>query len=73
MPVRVFFAFAAEAHRRIRLKPEFGGIQTEVLICEHERRRESAIAERMGDGCHLDCFRPGADDQPYVRETQPSP
>jgi hypothetical protein len=26
MPVRIFFAWAAEAHRRIRFKPEFGGI-----------------------------------------------
>jgi len=73
MPVRVFFAGAAEAHRRIRLKPEFGGVECEVLIGENERRRQPAIAERMSDRPEFDGFRSGADDQPYVGETQSPP
>jgi hypothetical protein len=71
--VRIRFAWAAEAHRRIRLKPEFGGTESGVLIGEHERRRQTAIAERMGDGRQLDGFRSGADDQPYIGETQSPP
>ena len=73
MAVRVLLAGTAEAHRRIRFKPEFGGFESDVLIGEHERRRQAAIAERMGDWPLFDCFRPGADDQPYVGETQSSP
>src|SRR3954464_3258044 len=73
MPVRVFLAGAAEAHRRIRLKSEFGGIESGVLIGEHERRRQGAIAERMGDRRQFYSFRSGADDQPYVGKTQSFP
>jgi hypothetical protein len=73
MPVRVFVSPTPEAHRGIRLKPEFAGIESEVLAGEHERRRQAAIAQRMGDRRQLDGFRPGPDDQPYVGETQPSP
>ena len=71
--VRVLFAGAAEVHSRIRSKPEFGGIEREVLIGEHERRRQAAIAERIGDGRQFDGFRSGADDQPYVGEPQSPP
>lgn len=71
--VRIRFAWAAEAHGRISLKPEFGGIESDMLVCEHERRWQTAIAKRVGDGRQLDGFRSGADDQPYIGETQSSP
>jgi len=73
MAVRVLFAGTTEAHRRIRSKSEFGRIETDVLVGEHERRRQAAIAERVSDRSKFDGFRPGTDDQPYVRETQSSP
>jgi hypothetical protein len=71
--VRIGFAWAAEADGRIGLKPELGGIESEMLVSEHERRWHAAIAERMGDGRQFDGFRPGSDDQPYIGKTQSSP
>ena len=73
MAVRVLFAGAAELHRRIGVEPGFGETERKVLSGEHERRRQAAIAERMGDRRQFDGFRPGPDDQPYVGEMQPSP
>jgi hypothetical protein len=73
MPVRVFLAGAAEMHRGICCEAEFLGLETGVLTSEHKRRREAAIAKRMGDRRQFDGFRPGPDDQPYVGEMQPSP
>jgi hypothetical protein len=73
MAVRVLFAGAAEVHGRIGFKPEFSGTECKVLVRKHERRRQAAIAERMGDGRQFDRFRPGANDQLYVGKTQSSP
>ena len=73
MPVRILIATTTQAHGRIVLDPEFDWIERRVLIGEHQRRRQPAIAERMGNWCQFDCFGPGADDQPYVGETQSSP
>jgi hypothetical protein len=44
-----------------------------VLTGEDQRRRQAAPCERVGDGLQLDGFRPGAEDQPDIGETQPSP
>ena len=71
--MRIHFAWAAEAHRRIRLKPEFSGTESGMLVGEHEHRRQAALAERMGDGRQLDGFRSGPDDQPYIGEKQSPP
>jgi hypothetical protein len=73
VPVRVFLARTAEVDRRISLQLEFSEVKTGVLAGEHKRRRQAAIAQRLGDRRQFDGFRPGADDQPYVRETQSSP
>ena len=73
MPVRILFAGTTEAHRRIGLKPEFAGIESGVLVGEHERGGQAAIAECVGDWRQFYRFRSGTDDQPYVGETQSSP
>jgi hypothetical protein len=73
MTMRVLFAWAAEANRRESGKPELRGIERRVLAGEDQARRESAGGKRMGYGRQLDRFRPGPDDQPNIRETQPSP
>ena len=73
MPVRVFLAGTAEMHCGICCETEFLGFKPGVLAREHERRRQAAIAQRMGDRRQFDGFRPGPDDQPYVGEMQPSP
>jgi hypothetical protein len=44
-----------------------------MLIGEHQRWRQATVAERIGDRRQFDCFRSGADDQPYVSKTQASP
>ena len=73
MAMRVFVSSTAEVHCRICLNPEFLRIESRVLTCKHERWRQAAIAQRMGEGGQLNGLRPGPDDQPYVGETQPSP
>jgi hypothetical protein len=50
-----------------------GRIKRGMLPGEDPRGREAALGERVGDGGEFDRFRPGADDQPYVRGLQPSP
>jgi hypothetical protein len=73
MPVRILVARTAEMDGGVVLDAEFHRIKCWVLIGEHKRRRQPAIAERMGDWCHFDRFRPGADDQPDIGEFQSSP
>jgi hypothetical protein len=73
MPVRIFFAAAVEPFGVKVAEPEVVRLQRRVLAGEDERRRKPAPGERSGDGSQLDCFRPGADNQPDIRETQPSP
>jgi hypothetical protein len=71
--VRILMARTTEAHGRIVPDPELDWIERWVLIGEHQRRWQPAITERMSKWCEFDCFGPGADDQPYVSETQSSP
>jgi len=54
-------------------KAVFGGIEPGMLPGEDDRRLKPARGERMRYWGKLDCFRPGADDQPYVCGLQPSP
>jgi hypothetical protein len=44
-----------------------------MLTREDDRGRNPMGHERTGNRPHLDGFGPGADDQPDVGETQPSP
>jgi enoyl-CoA hydratase/carnithine racemase len=44
-----------------------------MLAREDDRRHNPMGHERAGDRLQLDGFGPGADDQPDVGETQPSP
>jgi hypothetical protein len=44
-----------------------------VLPGQHELRRKPERGQRTGDGLQFDGFRPGADDQPDIGRTQPSP
>jgi hypothetical protein len=44
-----------------------------MLAGEDERRHETALGERGGDGLQFDGFGPGPDDQPNVSKIQPSP
>jgi hypothetical protein len=73
MVVRVVLTRAAEAHGFEASKPEILEPQLRVLTSEHDRRPATASGQRMDDGCHFYCFRPGADDQPDIGETQYSP
>jgi hypothetical protein len=73
MPVRVRLAGAVEAHCRKAAKTELLGPQQRVLTGEHERRPAAASGQPLCDRTHFDCFRPGADHQPDIGETQYSP
>jgi hypothetical protein len=44
-----------------------------MLAAEDQRRRKASRGKRAGDGRQFYRFGPGADDQPDVGETQPSP
>jgi hypothetical protein len=44
-----------------------------MLSSEHERGPSAASGQRERNWSHLDRFRPGADHQPDVGETQYSP
>ena len=73
MAVRVFPAWATQSLHRISAKAEVVQFKRRMLARKHERRRKPALGERVRDRCHLDRFRPGADDQPDVGRTQYSP
>jgi hypothetical protein len=71
--VRVLLAGAGEIDPRIAVEPVLGRIERVVLPGEDQARVQAARGQRGGDGCQLDRFRPGANDQPYVPAIQPSP
>jgi hypothetical protein len=73
MRVRVLLAGAVEPDRGIGVQPIVRGIERFMLPGEDQRRFEPALGERVSERGQLDGFRPGPDDQPYVREWQPSP
>jgi hypothetical protein len=70
--LRVFLPGTAETNLAEVSKAERLGVEG-LLSRQHDRRREAARGERMGDGRQFDGFRPGPDDQPDIGETQPSP
>ena len=71
--VRILVAGTAEMHRRIAAQAVLGRVERLMLAGEDEPRLEAALGERVRDRGEFDGFRPGADDQPYVRGLQPSP
>jgi hypothetical protein len=70
--VRIFLAGAIERLGRQAIKAEFMGVQG-VLAGENEYGFDPVRGQRTGDGSEFYCFGPGADDQPDIGETQPSP
>ena len=71
--MRVLFASALEMLNREAAEAEIVRVKRGVLTREEDRGRKASGGEGIGDGCQLDCFRPGANHQPYVGDTQPSP
>ena len=50
-----------------------GGVEADMLAGKDQARPHIASGERSGDGGELDCFGPGADDEPDIRGVQTSP
>jgi hypothetical protein len=73
MSVRVLSAGAAKVHARESIEGKLARLEMRVLSGEDQRRCDAARDQRARDGLQFDGFRPGADDQPNVRGTQPSP
>ena len=53
--------------------PERAHVEARVLAGDDKPRHDAPRQQRIGNGVHLDRFGPGADHQPNVGETQPSP
>ena len=73
MDVRVLVARAIQFDPGEGLQPELVRRQRGMLPGEDQRRDQAVRRKGIGDGFELDGFGPGADDQPDVGETQPSP
>jgi len=73
VPVRILLAGAMQPLLAITREAEMLRIKSGVLAGKDERRRKPARGERVSNRCKLDCLGPGADDQPDIREIQPSP
>ncbi len=73
MPVRIFVAGAAQPVDRKIAETELRRVQLRVLPGEDDRRLESDFGKRIRDGCELDRFGPGANDQPNLYAIQSSP
>jgi len=73
MAVGVFLAGAVESDAGQGVEPELGGIERGMLAGQDYGGREAPRGQCAGDWRQLDRFRPGADDQPNIGETQPSP
>jgi hypothetical protein len=73
MLVRILLAGAAEALGGEPRQPELSDVEPGMLAGEQQAGLDPAIRQGSRDGRQFDCFGPGADDQPDVGETQPSP
>ena len=73
MTVRIFLASAAEIDSRKAIQPKFSRLQVAMLAGKYQRGRNALRMQGIGHGLQFDRFRPGADDQPYIPDTQPSP
>ena len=73
MGMRVFFAGAREVDCRVGVEAVVGKVKPGMLAGDDQRRNEPARGQRVGHGSEFYGFWPGADDQPDVGRTQPSP
>ena len=73
MRVRVFFTGALEIDRLIGVEAVVGEIKPGMLAGDDQRRNEPTRCQRVRYGSEFDGFWSGADDQPDVGRTQPSP
>jgi hypothetical protein len=71
--IGVRFPRAAETDGAIALQSMLMWIERRMLAGQDQARAQAARAKRVGDGGKLDRFGPGADNQPYVCDMQPSP
>jgi hypothetical protein len=72
MCMRIGLTGASEADERVSSQSKLLR-DKRMLVREDNRRHDAARLKRLGNGPHLDGFRPGADDQPDVAEPQSSP
>jgi hypothetical protein len=73
MRMRVFLTGAPEIDCLVGVKAVVGEVKAGMLARDDQRRKEPARCQRVSQGSEFDSFRPGADDQPDVGRTQPSP
>jgi hypothetical protein len=73
MAHRSFLPRTAEMVGHKVIEAEVSRAKAGMLSGEEEGRGHSGGRKRSGERRHLDGFRPGADDQPYIDATQPSP
>jgi len=71
--IGVRLAGTIESDRRIAFQAMLGRIERGMLAGEDQARLEAPRSEGVRDRCKLDGFGPGADDQPDMCRTQPSP
>jgi hypothetical protein len=72
MAVRIVLPGAIKPLGGKMAKAIFAWIERGMLAGDDEAGGQPALLECVRDGRQLDCFGPGADDQPDI-ETQPSP
>ena len=72
MEMWILLSRTAEPQLCEGLQAEAARIQR-LLTGEHDARPQPPRCERMSDGRHFDCFRPGPDDQPDIGGTQIAP
>ena len=73
MQVRVLLASTPKAHDRIAPEAIVFEAELRMLSRQHESATSAEAGQSTCDRSHFDRFRPGADDQPDVGETQYSP
>jgi hypothetical protein len=73
MRIRIRFAGAIEPDRAILAKAMLSRIERGMLAGEDQARLQPPRGQRVGDGGKFDRFGSGADDEPNVCGTQPSP
>ena len=73
MAMRIFFTGTSETLNLQAGEAVSCGIEVWMLARQKELGRDSTFHESCSNGSKLDGLRPGADDQPNVRVSQPSP
>jgi hypothetical protein len=71
--VGIFFTGTSQPIGLQTPESESARIEVRVLAGQNEAGREAPLKEGDGDRSEFDSFRPGADDQPDLRVSQPSP